>query len=65
LDNVFRRDDSLSLATKPRPESELQGLVYALTEKQQDHAGAAWYTKPVLLAIIVLALTLILNIIFF
>jgi hypothetical protein len=54
----------ISLATKPRPESELRGLVYAVTEKQQDRTGA-WYTTLVSLGIFVLALTLILNIIFF
>jgi len=54
----------VSLATKPRQESELRGLVYALTERQQDQAGA-WFTRPVPIGIIVLALTLILNIIFF
>ena len=54
----------ISLATRPRPESELRGLVYALTERQRDDTGA-WYTRPVPVGIIVLALTLVLNIIFF
>jgi SSS family solute:Na+ symporter len=54
----------VSLVTKPRQENELRGLVYALTERQKDHTGA-WFTRPVPIAIIVLALTLILNIIFF
>jgi SSS family solute:Na+ symporter len=54
----------VSIATKPRPENELRGLVYALTEREQEHAGA-WFTRPVPIGIIVLALTLILNIIFF
>jgi solute:Na+ symporter, SSS family len=54
----------VSLATKPRKDSELRGLVYALTEKQPDRSGA-WYTRPVPVGIIVLGLTLILNIIFF
>jgi SSS family solute:Na+ symporter len=54
----------VSLVTKARPETELRGLVYALTERQKDHAGA-WFTRPVPIGIIVLALTLILNIIFF
>jgi SSS family solute:Na+ symporter len=54
----------VSLATKPRQENELRGLVYALTERQQDQAGA-WFTRPVPIGIIVLVLTLILNIIFF
>lgn len=54
----------VSLFTQPRPESELRGLVYALTEKHREDTGA-WYTRPVPVGIIVLALTLVLNIIFF
>jgi solute:Na+ symporter, SSS family len=54
----------VSLATKPRPDSELRGLVYALTDKAHDDTGA-WYTRPVPVGLIVLALTLLLNIIFF
>jgi SSS family solute:Na+ symporter len=54
----------ISLATQPRPKAELRGLVYALTEKEHDRAGA-WYTRPVPLGILVLALTLILNLVFF
>ena len=54
----------ISLATKPRLERELRGLVYALTEKQHERSGP-WYTRPVPLGIIVLALTLVLNLIFF
>jgi len=54
----------ISLATRPRADSELQGLVYTLTEKQRDRSGP-WYTRPVPVGVIVLGLTLILNIIFF
>ena len=54
----------VSLFTQPRPESELRGLVYALTEKQHEDSGA-WYTRPVPVGILVLALTLLLIIIFF
>jgi solute:Na+ symporter, SSS family len=54
----------ISLATKPRAESELRGLVYALTEKERGHSGP-WYTRPLPLGIIVLALTLLLNLVFF
>ncbi|HEY0790733.1 MAG TPA: sodium:solute symporter family protein [Chthoniobacterales bacterium] len=54
----------VSLATRPRPENELRGLVYALTDKQTEMTGA-WYTRPVPVGIIVLVLTFILNIIFF
>jgi solute:Na+ symporter, SSS family len=59
----------VSLATKPKREEELAGLVYSLTPKEQrtEVAGAGdggWYRKPVLLAGISLALTIVLNIIF-
>jgi solute:Na+ symporter, SSS family len=54
----------ISLITQPRPESELRGLVYALTERHHEDTGA-WYTRPVPVGIVVLALTLVLNIIFF
>ncbi|HEX9106503.1 MAG TPA: sodium:solute symporter family protein [Longimicrobiales bacterium] len=54
----------VSMVTKPRPDDELRGLVYALTDK--PHAERLpWYMRPAPLAIVVLACTLILNIIFF
>jgi solute:Na+ symporter, SSS family len=53
----------VSLATRPRDEKELVGLVYSLTERpKQDRA--VWYSRPAVLAVIVLTLTLVLNIIF-
>ena len=55
---------NVSFFTQLRPESELRGLVYALTEKHREDTGA-WYTRTVPVGILVLALTLILNIIFF
>ncbi|GAA4532895.1 sodium:solute symporter family protein [Amycolatopsis samaneae] len=59
----------VSLATTPKPDSELVGLVYSLTPKdslKHDDTGenAGWYRKPGLLAGIVLILTIALNIIF-
>ncbi|MFL5501730.1 MAG: sodium:solute symporter family protein [Gemmatimonadaceae bacterium] len=54
----------VSLATRPRPDEELRGLVYSLTPKQDDGA-TVWYERPVVLAVIVLAISLVLNIIFF
>ncbi|MEV7092375.1 sodium:solute symporter family protein [Amycolatopsis sp. NPDC051045] len=59
----------VSLATKPKPDEELVGLVYSLTPKetrQHDATGenAGWYRKPGLLAGIVLVLTIALNAIF-
>jgi SSS family solute:Na+ symporter len=54
----------VSMATRPRPDDELRGLVYALTERPRDE-GRAWYARPGTLSIVVLALTLVLNVIFF
>src|SRR5213595_102355 len=54
----------VSLATKPRPDEELRGLVYSLTPKTDD-GTVIWYKRPVVLAVIVLAIALLLNLIFF
>jgi SSS family solute:Na+ symporter len=54
----------VSLLTKPRPDEELRGLVYSLTERPKD-AGEPWYRRPAALAVVVLAMTLALNLIFF
>ena len=50
--------------TKPRPPEELRGLVYTLTERPRAER-LPWYLRPATLAVIVLACTLVLNIIFF
>ena len=54
----------VSMLTKPRPAEELRGLVYSLTEKPKDE-GEPWFRRPGPLAVVVLALTLVLNLIFF
>jgi solute:Na+ symporter, SSS family len=54
----------VSLFTKPKPENELVGLVYSLTEKPSYHQDK-WYLKVVPLALILIAITIVLNIIFF
>jgi SSS family solute:Na+ symporter len=54
----------VSLATKPRPDEELRGLVYGLTPKPYE-GDVVWYERPTVLAGIVLAISLLLNIIFF
>jgi solute:Na+ symporter, SSS family len=58
----------VSLATQPKPEPQLVGLVYSLTPKESFHdprdANDAWYQKPGLLAGISLGLIIVLNIIF-
>jgi len=50
--------------TKPRPDRELAGLVYSLTDRPKDET-LAWYTRPATLAGFVLGVTLLLNIIFY
>ena len=53
----------VSLATRPRSDEELIGLVYSLTKPPAD-AGGPWYMRPVPLAVVVLGLALILNLMF-
>jgi SSS family solute:Na+ symporter len=53
----------VSLMTKPREDKELVGLVYSLTEKPKEE-NVAWYARPAVLGVIVLAATLLLNIVF-
>jgi SSS family solute:Na+ symporter len=54
----------VSLATRPKPEEELKGLVYSLT-KRQPSVRERWYLNPVTLGVLLLVATIILNIIFF
>ena len=51
----------VSLATTPRPDREMEGLVYGLTNIRHDE-GVSWYRRPATLAIIVLVLVVLLNI---
>jgi len=53
----------VSVLTKPRPDGELVGLVYSLTEKPQE-GHLPWYKKPAVLAVVVAVLTILLNIFF-
>ena len=53
----------VSLLTRPHEEKELVGLVYSLTERPTQH-GLSWYQRPVVLAVMVLAATALLNIVF-
>ena len=55
---------AVSLITKPRPDAELAGLVYSLTDRPRD-AGLPWYQRPAILGVIVLAATGLLNLVFF
>jgi SSS family solute:Na+ symporter len=54
----------VSLATRPRDPEELRGLVYSLTPRLSDGA-LSWIARPWVLAAVVLALTLALNLAFF
>jgi solute:Na+ symporter, SSS family len=51
----------VSLATAPRAENELVGLVYGLTVHKHDE-GVSWYKRPLPLAILVGVLAVFLNI---
>ncbi len=53
----------ISFATKPPSEDKLVGLVYSLTPRPREES-LAWYSRPLSLAVIVLAGTLLLNFIF-
>lgn len=60
---------AVTMVTQPKPASELVGLVYSLTPKEnrtREVTGedAGWYRNPALLAGIVLVITIALNIIF-
>ena len=54
----------VSLVTKPKPDEELKGLVYSLTEKPK-YQTQKWYLRVVPLGLVLLAITIILNILFF
>jgi solute:Na+ symporter, SSS family len=54
---------AVSLATRPRPESELRGLVYGLTNVPHDRT-VSWYQQPGPVAVVVLVVLLILNLAF-
>ena len=53
----------VSRMSAPRPEQELAGLVYSLTPKPVE-ADKAWYMRPTVWALAVLAIAVVLNIIF-
>ncbi|KIH96628.1 Na+/galactose cotransporter [Streptomonospora alba] len=59
----------VSLFTRPKPESELVGLVHSLTPRESrrpSHTGedAGWYRRPTVLAAIVVVIVIALNVIF-
>ncbi|MGX9296483.1 sodium:solute symporter family protein [Tsukamurella paurometabola] len=58
----------VSAVTEPKPESELAGYVYSLTDKAtlrgEDDSAAPWYSRPVPLGAAVLTTTVVLGVIF-
>jgi len=59
---------AVSTVTRPRPDSELRGLVYALTPRADFHDPSegrlSWYEQPTKLAGVSLVMVIILNILF-
>jgi SSS family solute:Na+ symporter len=59
---------AVSLATRPKPASELVGLVYSETPVDQrtdpDEAAYPWYRRTVPLASVALAMVVVLNLLF-
>jgi SSS family solute:Na+ symporter len=51
----------VSLMTRPRPEAELEGLVYGLTKIPREE-GVSWYLRPGPVAVAVIALLVVFNI---
>jgi SSS family solute:Na+ symporter len=54
---------TVSLATRPRHADELRGLVYSLTERIADR-HEPWHRRPAMLALVVGAAVIMLNVIF-
>jgi solute:Na+ symporter, SSS family len=59
----FAMTIAVSLVTKPRPDGELHGLVYSLTQRI-DTGREMWWKRPAVLGAVLLALTLALNLAF-
>jgi SSS family solute:Na+ symporter len=53
----------ISLFTKAKPDSDLRGLVYSLTERPPKEAGS-WWSEPKWLGLIICLVTVVLNLIF-
>jgi SSS family solute:Na+ symporter len=54
---------AVSLATRPKPAAELEGLVYSLTARQTDR-NLTWHQRPVVLGAIILIVMVALNVAF-
>jgi solute:Na+ symporter, SSS family len=59
---------AVSLVTEPKPVSELKGLVYSETPKEDrvdpDEASYPWYRRTIPLAVIALVMVIALNLAF-
>jgi solute:Na+ symporter, SSS family len=53
----------VSLVTKPRDEKDLVGLVHSLTPRPSEE-NVPWFKRPAILGVLVLAMTLLLNLVF-
>jgi solute:Na+ symporter, SSS family len=53
----------VSLMTKPKPEAELEGLVYGASKIPEEHDDY-WYQKPIVWAGIIAVLFVVLNVVF-
>jgi solute:Na+ symporter, SSS family len=53
----------VSALTRPRPDEELKGLVYSLTDRPSD-GHLPWYQRPATLGVGVLLITVLLNVVF-
>jgi len=53
----------ISLATEPKPDSDLRGLVFGLTEIPHEE-GVAWFKRPVPIALVVIVALVVLNLLF-
>jgi SSS family solute:Na+ symporter len=55
---------AVSLASKPKAESELRSLVYGLTEILHEK-GVPWFRRPAPLALLAAGLCVLLNFVYF
>jgi solute:Na+ symporter, SSS family len=56
---------AISLLTeRKKSDEDLRGLVYSLTDRFEGDDHLAWYAKPGTLAVVMIAVTIVLNIIF-
>jgi SSS family solute:Na+ symporter len=59
----FVATGAISLTTMPKPDGDLRGLVFGLTQRAASRE-MTWHKRPAVLAAVVLTLTLALNLVF-